>query len=387
MNAHATHQDRLLAPDALRGLLMILMALDHACFFVAKIGPRENWVLPLPDYPNALAFLTRYVSHLCAPGFSLLLGISMALFYVNRLNKGWAGRQISRWLAIRGIILIILEQLLDNTAWTLAEVWAAMPIQRYRLAAPLAVGGSEAWLSFEVLFELGFSLLFWSLWLRLATVWVLALSLAFVTVSHLLMITLEPSRAPAAAWQLLFVSGHYGVVDCDYPPLPWAALCGFGIVCGRLLTSDETRAYAGFGRMGAALVGGFLLLRVTGFGDVHHTVFAGWIDFLQVTKYPPSPAFITLTIGVDLLLLSAFSQGSRLLRRLSPLLIFGQAALFFYFAHTWLFLLIGLAFPTGVQLPWVYPIWILALIVLYPLCRRFAGFMRAKPLISRWRLL
>jgi uncharacterized membrane protein len=73
--------------DSLRGRLMILMALDHARFFIAKVHPLEYWAAPLPQYPNAVSFVARLSSHLCAPGFSFLMGAGMALFAESPANE------------------------------------------------------------------------------------------------------------------------------------------------------------------------------------------------------------------------------------------------------------------------------------------------------------
>jgi len=386
MKASFYSDHRLLAADALRGLLMILMALDHTAFFVAKIHPNETWVLPLPDYPGALAFLTRYVTHLCAPGFSLLLGMGMTLFHVNRSEQGWSQELIARRLAIRGVALILLEQLLDNPAWFLAETLAQTPIQHYRPVSTNMGMGSEAWLGFGVLLELGFSCLFWAALLRLTSGWVFGISLTVIGLSYGLTEILPPNPTLSSVWLLLFVSGHFGIVACGYPPLPWIGICGIGILCGRLLSAKPVQAYSWLAWIGGGLTSFFLLLRLNGIGDIHPTAFTDWIDFLRVTKYPPSLAFVSMSVGVNLILLKLLQRFQTWLSQANPLLVFGRTALFFYFAHTGLYLLIGLAFPQGIALEQVYLIWLLGLIVLYPVCRLFIGFKSNKPSSSWWRI-
>lgn len=81
---------RLFAPDALRGLIVVLMALDHANLLVAqKHPPGEYWGGAFPVYYDTLAFLTRFVTHFCAPGFFLLMGLGMALFARSRQERSW----------------------------------------------------------------------------------------------------------------------------------------------------------------------------------------------------------------------------------------------------------------------------------------------------------
>src|SRR4051794_13009839 len=111
---------RLLPLDALRGLIMVLMSLDHAAYFVARVHTRgEFWDLPLPRYDDALPFLTRFVTHFSAPGFFFLLGAGMALFTPARRRLGWTEGAITRHLLLRAALLIALQLLVENRAWPL----------------------------------------------------------------------------------------------------------------------------------------------------------------------------------------------------------------------------------------------------------------------------
>jgi uncharacterized membrane protein len=83
------------ALDAHRGLIMALMAIDHASYFIARAHSAEFWGATLPSYPNAWWFWTRWITHLCAPGFFLLMGIGMTLFAVSRLRAGWSEHRIT----------------------------------------------------------------------------------------------------------------------------------------------------------------------------------------------------------------------------------------------------------------------------------------------------
>src|SRR5436190_4841829 len=111
---------RLLPLDALRGLIMVLMSLDHANYFVAREhGRGEFWFLPLPTYSDALTFLTRFVTHFSAPGFFFLMGAGMSLFAASRRRLGWTEGAISRHLLVRGALLIVLQLAVENRAWPL----------------------------------------------------------------------------------------------------------------------------------------------------------------------------------------------------------------------------------------------------------------------------
>ncbi len=113
-------EQRLLSIDALRGLIMVLMAVDHANYFVARMHPNgEFWGIPLPRYDSVLAFLTRFVTQPCAPGFFFLMGVGMFLFANSRRNQGWTETRILRHFIFRGVILVLLQFFLENAAWLL----------------------------------------------------------------------------------------------------------------------------------------------------------------------------------------------------------------------------------------------------------------------------
>src|SRR5512139_3059913 len=98
---------RLLPVDALRGLIIVCMALDHANHFVAqKHSSSEMWGGPFPTYTDPLAFLTRLITHLSAPGFFFLMGVGMFLFASARRKQGWSEWAILRFFLMRGGILI-----------------------------------------------------------------------------------------------------------------------------------------------------------------------------------------------------------------------------------------------------------------------------------------
>jgi hypothetical protein len=111
------------------------------------------------------------------------------------------------------------------------------------------------------------------------------------------------------------------------------------------------------------------------------------IAFLNVTKYPPSLAFLSLTLGGDWLLLYGLSKIELAPRGPGqPLFVFGRSALFFYVAHMYLCATIGLAFPGGVSYPVIYLAWLIGLAVLFPACSWYGDFKRRKPLESVWKM-
>jgi uncharacterized membrane protein len=131
---------RLFSVDALRGLIMIFMALDHAnLLIVQKHSPGEYWGGAFPVYYDALAFVSRFVTHLCAPGFFFLMGVGMALLARSRQRQGWSKWAIVRHLLLRGVVFMVLQLLVINRAWELSP--GGWGIQIY-IGVLFALGGT-----------------------------------------------------------------------------------------------------------------------------------------------------------------------------------------------------------------------------------------------------
>ncbi|MBN1920017.1 MAG: DUF1624 domain-containing protein, partial [Anaerolineae bacterium] len=155
----APSSHRLLPLDSLRGLLMAVMALDHANTFISH-GKRgfELWTGPFPNYAgHALAFLTRGITHIAAPGFFFLMGAGMVLFAHSRRERGWSDGQIARQFALRAALLLFLQFCVENPAW--------------RLGQP-----DNGQTYYGVLYALGGAMLIGILLLRLPQRWLIGLS-------------------------------------------------------------------------------------------------------------------------------------------------------------------------------------------------------------------
>lgn len=369
---------RILSLDALRGLMMILMALDHAQFFVTKSHPLESWGAPLPQYQNAISFLTRLSSHLCAPGFFFLLGVAMALFAESRRRQGWSERRIARHFLLRGGLLLFLQQFVVNPAWFLGTMGATSMLE--------SVGGDTAWFNLDVLYGLGGSMILLSLLLRAKGAVIAAASVAAIGVTQALVPALgyaEMSRSPLA--RMVLIPGQTGILLVLYPIVPWLGVAGLGLAFGKWLVHDRRGAFRQLPIIGIGLLVLFLIVRALGGFGNFHSPDGGWIAFLNVTKYPPSLVFLLLTLGIDLLLLALLSRSDSLLGQRSPLLIFGQVALFFYIVHLYLYALSGFASPDGAGLGITYIAWLLGLMLLYPLCRWYGRFKAQAAPGSIWR--
>lgn len=375
-------EPRLLYLDALRGLIMILMAVDHASFFIAHQHPAEFWGQPLPEYAGALPFLTRFVTHFCAPGFFFMMGIGMTLFAQSRRQLGWSDSAIRKHFLTRGALLIVLQLFIENPAWILGPT--------AELGTEPPGGGSQVLLHFGVLYGLGASMIVCAFLLRLNAIVLACISLLSVLVTQALIPgpdKVAELSSPLA--RLLLIPGHTNIVQVFYPLLPWLGLAVFGLIFARWILANPAAIPRKAALFGTGFLLLFLLVRLNaGFGNIHPVNNATWITFLSVTKYPPSLTYILLTLGVDLLLLALFARVVTTLRRWAkPLFVFGQTALFFYLAHLYLYAVMGLTIAPagGTSLGWMYAYWAGGLVLLYLLCVRYRTFKQKTPADSVWR--
>lgn len=376
---------RIVPFDLLRGAIMVLMALDHASFFIARVHSREFWGTALPVYPSALPFIIRGITHICAPGFFLLMGVGMAMLTASRTAVGWSRIRISRFFMMRGLILIGIQVLVENPAWGLAFV-RGVPGTFISRGGPIPGSGEGMPIYLGVLFALGAVMLFWSLAGRLGTPLVTAISIAALLMTQWLTPGPEAFAFDYPLWMRIFqIPGRSGHFVIFYPVIPWMGITGLGILLGRWQATIRepfpTKAFIA----AVILLTGFAMVRsIGGFGNFHPPQL-GWIDWLNVTKYPPSLSFILLTLGANALLLGIFSRWCGALS--NWLAVFGRTPLFFYILHLYLYGLMGLLVPSGVPMMWMLIFWMAGLAALYPLCRRYARFKNQKSVNALWRLL
>ena len=374
---------RLPSLDALRGLIMILMALDHAVFFVAKRHPLEYWGNPLPQHENASWLLTRLSSHVCAPGFFFLMGCGMVLFAASRRGRGWSEGRITRHFLTRGLLLIALQLLVVNPAWFLGTLGSTEMLG----AAGPPGGGGMVFFNLDVLYSLGACLIVMSLPLRASGLVVSVMSVAAIVATQVL--TPQPDDVAtlySPLLRLLLIPGQTGVLLVSYPLLPWLGFAGLGLVFGRKVLHDQDHAYRCLPILGSVSLALFVLVRgLGGFGNIHAPTGADWLAFLNLTKYPPSLVFFLFTWGVLLLLLALLARHKSTLGRRHPFLTFGTAALFFYVVHLYVYALCGFAFPGGAALAATYLVWLVGLAALYPLCAWYGRFKHGTAPDSAWR--
>jgi uncharacterized membrane protein len=382
---------RLSSLDTLRGLIIVFMAIDHARGFIARNHPAEFWGTPLPDYQGDwIAFLTRLVTHLCAPGFMFLMGAGAALFAASRAREGWRPWRITGQLALRGIILIVLGQLFENTAAAYGTA-GAIRGETYGLRVPGAPGPVSVILG--VLYGLGSSLAIAAFFVRLPAAALAALAAACVALTHVLTPAASQIGAPIDPLMgALVVAGLAPPFVAVYPTIPWLAPTLLGVAFGRLLQTDDSqarmRAFTLIGAAGVAFALLFVILRASGSIGSFQPVQPGWIGLLNVTKYPPSLTFLLLTLGVNFILLALFEHtGAGASRWTAPVRVFGAAPLFFFITHLFLYGFIGKWYLQGTTFSTMYFWWFVGLIVLYLPCRWYGEFKQRRPPNSLWRLL
>jgi uncharacterized membrane protein len=362
---------RLRAIDLLRGLVMVLMVLDHS----------RDFFVGLAKSPTALAtttvplFFTRWVTHFCAPVFVLLAGVAARLYAEKR---GLPAAR--RFLASRGVWLIVLELTIVRFAW--------IPEPFYRF------------ILLQVIWTLGWSMLALAALSFLPVRVVAAIGLC-IALGHNLLDPLDRGSFGSAepVWNLLHERSmlKFGgrSIFVSYPLLPWIGVAAAGFGLGGWYQKPASDRQRWLLRSGLAAIGLFVVLRASNlYGDprpwseqARGAVFSV-LSFLNCEKYPPSAAFLLMTLGPALVALALFERLPE--RSLEPLALFGRVPLFFYVAHLYLLRVVAIPLaiarfgksaimpPPGHAGSPEYPLWagylawLVALIALYPACRWFA---------------
>jgi uncharacterized membrane protein len=187
------------------------------------------------------------------------------------------------------------------------------------------------------------------------------------------------------------VPGATSSVNVLFAPLPWIGVAGLGILFGRFLIHKGERGFFVLLPTGISLLGAFAFFRVVGgrFGNLRIIPIHEWWSFFYIVKYPPSIAYMALTLGIGSLILYGFYclEKSRFSLWLRPLEILGGSALFFYVVHLFLYSFLGIIM--GQEDPSLfieYLGWFLGLILLVPVCNKYRIFKLSKPSESIWKM-
>lgn len=394
----AQPRTRIESIDLLRGLVMIVMVLDHTRDYVHRLGAFGD--------PTDLAtttfmlFMTRWITHFCAPAFVFLAGVSACL----QRAKGTSARDLSQFLWTRGLWLVLLE-------FTVVRFGSWFNVD-YTFLGVL-----------QVIWTLGVSMIVLAALVHLPLRVVAALGLAIIVLHNAFdPVHVEGWKGPGSpvpgAWATIWILLHqpgevlpvFGgpTVLVFYPLIPWIGVIAVGYACGHVYTMSRDRRQTLLVRAGLVLIAAFVVLRATNlYGDpspwaVQRTSMLTVLSFLRVTKYPVSLLFLLMTLGPALVALAWFERLGPS-RWTDPIVRLGRVPMFFYLMQWPLAHLAGIgatlaagqdarfyflnpldwmaARPAeaGFDLPVVYLCWVVVLVVLIPMCLWYADIKKRHP--------
>ncbi|ADE13231.1 conserved hypothetical protein [Nitrosococcus halophilus Nc 4] len=368
---------RIVSVDLLRGIVMVIMAIDHV----------RNFFSPFPYPPEDLSqasaglFLTRWITHFCAPVFIFLAGTSA---YLYRHNRSCSHHELARFLVTRGLWLIFIELSVINLSWTF---------------------GWYPYLFVQVIWAIGWSMIFLAGMLYLPF-WVSMGSALTMIVGHNL---LDPIQAQqfgdwSIFWNILHEMGGQPVPIINYffvayPLIPWLGVMVAGYGFGRLVTLPADHRNPLLYKLGLGLVAAFIILRGFNlYGDPEpwqpseRGLLFSVLEILNTEKYPPSLAYLLMTLSPAIALLPLIEKWRG--RLADGVKIFGQVPFFYYLVHLLLIHILAMlwirwtfgtwdrlrylsqsgGFPESYEpsLLRVYLVWIMVVGALYPLCRWYA---------------
>lgn len=371
-------RSRLVSIDMMRGLVMVLMALDHTrdYFSNAMFSPTDL------SQTNAAYFLTRWITHLCAPTFVFLAGTSA---FLSTIRWSFSNKQLSAYLIRRGLMLIVLEFTVIRFGWSFNWDYS------YAIA--------------QVIWALGWSMIALAGLICFPRIITAAFAIIFI-IGHNLMDGIRPEYFENMGWlwtvlhvpgTIEYLPGHFLFVL--YPLIPWVGVMAAGYCMGPLFLQTSEIRQRMLVLIGTFSILLFLLLRITNaYGDPQPYLpqkngLMTLFSILNCDKYPPSLLYLLMTLGIMFLGLALFERPK--MHRFGFLfIIFGKVPLPFYIIHILLihvaayiitlyrdlpidWLVSGSAnnpFPKipapdyGFDLAIVYFIWLVLLLVLYPLC-------------------
>lgn len=371
--------------DLLRGLIMIIMALDHTRDFIHKGGMTGN---PLDlQTTTPILFFTRWITHFCAPIFVFLAGTS-AWFQSARKSKP----ELSRFLITRGLWLLFVEIVIINFAFTFDPSYNVIGLQTiWSIGISMILLGLVIWLPFAAILTLG----------------------TLIVLGHNALDFYERGlqQSPGMLYDFMHHPGFYPLGGGHnllilYPFLPWTGLMILGYCFGKLFTK-----YEGIQRRriltwtGIAIILFFVALRYANvYGNpepwsAQKNGLFTFLSFVDTHKYPPSLLYMCMTIGPAVLFLAWFPNIKNGLTK--AITVYGRVPFFYYVLHFFLIHLVsGILFFTrghsfsegvhhgtnidpnfvdvneGYSLGIVYIVWLCVVISLYPLCKWFSEYKR-----------
>jgi len=369
------NQKRITSVDLLRGIIMIIMALDHTrdfFHFDAQTGSPLDLNTTTP-----ILFFTRWITHFCAPVFVFLSGTSAFLQSARKSKK-----ELSIFLITRGLWLILAEVTIVNLLLTFDINFSFIALEViWAIGISMVILGLMIWLPFEI---------------------ILAVGLLIVLGHNALDFYEKDQTTPfSSTYNLIHRQGFHSLWGRQllilYPFLPWAGLMMLGYCLGNVLRNNDAawrKRYLIIAGMSTIAL--FIILRyINVYGDPapwsqQPNVFYTFLSFINSSKYPPSLFFMCMTIGPALLLMAWWDEIQNGFTKVVS--VYGRVPFFYFLAHLFVihlfsavtYFMRGHSFeegvnPTafikfiqpgeGVQLRYVYIIWLAVVIILYPLCK------------------
>jgi uncharacterized membrane protein len=375
-----TANKRILSIDLLRGIIMIIMALDHTRDFFHVQGLTGD---PLnADSTTPALYATRWITHFCAPTFVFLSGLS-AWLQGQRKSK----QELCLFLITRGIWLIMVDLFIMSFAFTADFHYPLLVLETlWSIGAGMVVLGLMIYLPFSVILTIGI----------------------IITLGHNILDFAERAgTAPIGLWYKLLHQQTFYPLDKNhnlfvlYPFLSWTGLTLLGYCCGRLFTTmDAEKRNRTLRLIGISAIVFFIVLRfINVYGDPRpwkeqSTSLKTFFVFMNVQKYPPSLLFLCATIGPVLILLSFLDRAKGWFTRFAS--VFGRVPLFYFVVHFYILHVVqiilyfsrghsieegmkgvpGIPFKfvepgAGFNLAITYLIWFGIVLLMYPICRAY----------------
>jgi uncharacterized membrane protein len=377
-----TKRVRIESVDLVRGVIMILMALDHVRDFFGfpGVSPTDPATTTIP------LFFTRWITHFCAPVFFLLTGTGAYLSLRKKTKK-----ELSRFLFTRGLWLIFLEVVVVRCfGW------------QFNFDYHLTL--------LNVLWALGWAMITLSALVYFPASVVTAFGVVMIAAHNLF----DSVESTSRIWTILhsapgFILNKPGrIIFVAYALIPWVGVTAAGYGLGQIFRWESDRRKKVLLRLGVGLTSAFIVLRgINMYGDplpwsTQKSAAFTALSFLNTNKYPPSLQYLLMTLGPAMIFLSLVDSGAP--KFLRPALTIGKVPMFYYLLHIplihliavvfcyaryghvhWMFESPGLGqFPItpppgwGYSLPIVYLLWAVVVITLYPLCRWFAALKQRR---------
>ena len=373
---------RIQSIDLLKGLVMVIMALDHvrdyfhfSAFYFDPTDPTQT-TFPI--------FFTRFITHFCAPTFCFLAGTS-AFMVGKRKTKS----ELSGFLLKRGLWLVFIEMTIVNFAWYF-DIYFRSP-------------------GLLVIWSLGISMIVLAAVIHLPRKYILAFSLLLIF-GHNLLDTVHYDGS--FLWSILHEFKFFKLTESvefivGYPIIPWIAVMALGYYFGAFYDTsfDSNQRKKLFNLIGIFAIVAFIILRLSNvYGDPilytdYETTAKDLISFFNPSKYPPSLDYLLMTLGAAFLFLAnAEKLKGKVVDFFST---FGRVPFFYYILHLYLIHLVALLFAELSGFGWrlmilqdwvtetpalkgygfplwvVYAVWIGIIVLLYPLCKKFDSYKQA----------